>query len=73
MFIDKVRAIVLNNLPNDKFGVGELNSELGLPKSQTLRKVEAASIQIIIFDYNLKIDILIDYYMAFFILPWYQP
>ena len=52
MFIDKVRAIVLNNLPNDKFGVGELASELGLRKSQTLRKVEAASIQIIIFDYN---------------------
>lgn len=40
-FIDKVRAIVLNNLSNDKFDVGKLASELGLSKSQTLRKVKS--------------------------------
>jgi TolB-like protein/AraC-like DNA-binding protein len=42
-FIDKARAIVLKNLSNDIFGVGELASELGLSKSQTLRKVKAVT------------------------------
>ena len=43
LFIDKVRAIVLKNVSNDQFTVGELASELGLSKSQTLRKVKAAA------------------------------
>ena len=32
-FIDKVRALVLINLSNDKFGVNELANELNLSKS----------------------------------------
>lgn len=43
LFIDKVRTIVLNNISNEKFGVGDLASELGLSKSQTLRKVKAVT------------------------------
>ncbi|GGW67806.1 TolB-like protein [Winogradskyella epiphytica] len=43
LFIDQVRAIVLDNLSNDKFGAKELASKLGLSTSQTLRKVKAAS------------------------------
>ena len=42
-FIDKARVIVLNNLSNDKFGVGELASELSLSKSQVLRKIKTAT------------------------------
>ena len=43
LFIDQVRAIVLKNISNEKFGVGDLASRLGLSKSQTLRKVKAAT------------------------------
>ncbi|MBT8303556.1 MAG: helix-turn-helix domain-containing protein [Bacteroidia bacterium] len=43
LFIDEVRAIVLKNISNEKFGVGDLSSQLGLSSSQTLRKVKAAS------------------------------
>ncbi len=43
LFIDEVRAIVLSNLSNEKFGTKELASELGLSTSQTLRKVKAAT------------------------------
>ena len=42
-FIDKAKVIVLNNLSNDKFGVGELASELSLSKSQVLRKIKTAT------------------------------
>ncbi len=35
-FIDQVRAIVMNNISDENFGVGELASTLGLSSSQTL-------------------------------------
>jgi len=40
-FIDKIRQIVLDHLDDEKFGVTELASELGLSKSQTFRKVKS--------------------------------
>ena len=43
IFIDEVRAIVLNNFSDEKFGVPELASQLGLSSSQTLRKVKKAT------------------------------
>ena len=43
LFIDKVRAIVAQNLSNENFGTSELASKLGLSNSQTLRKVKAAT------------------------------
>jgi len=42
-FIDEVRSIVLNNISDEKFGVPELASLLGLSSSQTLRKVKNAT------------------------------
>ncbi|MCZ6701681.1 MAG: helix-turn-helix domain-containing protein [Ignavibacteria bacterium] len=42
-FIDQVRAIVMNNISDEKFGVRKLASTLGLSSSQTLRKVKAAT------------------------------
>jgi len=42
-FIDKVRAIILKNISNEKFGVRDLSSQLGLSSSQILRKVKAAT------------------------------
>ena len=42
-FIDQVRSIVLSNLSDEKFGVRELSSLLGLSSSKTLRKVKAAT------------------------------
>jgi len=42
-FIDEVRSIVISNLSDEKFGVRELSSLLGLSASQTLRKVKAAT------------------------------
>ena len=42
-FIDQVRAIVMKNLSDEKYGVGDLASELGLSSSQTLRKIKAAT------------------------------
>lgn len=43
MFIDQIHAIVQDNISNEKFGVSELASALGLSNSQTLRKVKAAT------------------------------
>jgi len=43
LFIDKIRKTILNHLRNEKFGVGELASEMGLSRSQVLRKVKAAT------------------------------
>ena len=43
MFIDQIQSIVQDNISNEKFGVGELASALGLSSSQTLRKVKAAT------------------------------
>ena len=40
-FIDEVRAIVLSNFSDEKFGVRELASLLNLSSSHTLRKVKA--------------------------------
>jgi len=42
-FIDKVRQIILDHLDDEKFGVNELASEIGLSKSQTFRKVKSHS------------------------------
>ena len=42
-FIDNVKQIILNHLDDEKFGVNELASEIGLSKSQTLRKVKSVS------------------------------
>ena len=40
-FIDKVRQIVLDHLDDEKFGVNQLASEIGLSKSQTFRKIKS--------------------------------
>ncbi len=40
-FIDQVRAIVMSNISDEKFGVRKLASNLGLSYSQTLRKVKS--------------------------------
>jgi AraC-like DNA-binding protein len=40
-FIDKIRQIVLDHLDDEKFGVTELATEIGLSKSQTFRKVKS--------------------------------
>ena len=42
-FIDKVRAIVMSNISDEKFGVRKLASILGLSATHTLRKVKAAT------------------------------
>jgi AraC-like DNA-binding protein len=42
-FIDKIRQIILDHLDDEKFGVSELASEIGLSKSQTFRKVKYLS------------------------------
>ena len=42
-FIDKVYEYVIANLDNDKFSVSDIALFVGLSKSQTLRKVKAAS------------------------------
>ncbi len=42
-FIDRVHNIVMANITNENFGVGNLASLLGLSTSQTLRKVRAAT------------------------------
>ena len=42
-FIDQVQSIVMSNISDEKFGVRELASTLGLSKSQTLRKIKAAT------------------------------
>jgi AraC-like DNA-binding protein/TolB-like protein/tetratricopeptide (TPR) repeat protein len=42
-FIDKVRQIILDHLDDEKFGVSELASKIGLSRSQTFRKVKSLS------------------------------
>ncbi len=42
-FIDKVRQIILDHLDDEKFGVSELSSKIGLSKSQTFRKIKSLS------------------------------
>lgn len=42
-FINKIKLIILNNIENEQFGVGDLSNELGLSRSQTLRKIKAAT------------------------------
>ncbi|MCE4563068.1 helix-turn-helix domain-containing protein [Maribellus sp. CM-23] len=43
VFSNKVEQIVLTHIQNEKFGVNDLASELGLSRSQVLRKVKATS------------------------------
>ena len=40
-FIDKIKQIVLDHLDDEKFGVKELSSKIGLSKSQLYRKVKS--------------------------------
>lgn len=40
-FIHKIKQIVLDHLDDEKFGVKELSSEIGLSKSQAFRKVKS--------------------------------
>ena len=42
-FLDKIKLIILDHLDDDKFGVNELASEIGLSKSQIFRKVKSLS------------------------------
>lgn len=42
-FINKTRSIILKNIANDQFGVSELATELGLSRSQLLRKIKTQS------------------------------
>ncbi|MFV0591656.1 MAG: helix-turn-helix domain-containing protein [Draconibacterium sp.] len=42
-FIDKVRHIIQQRLQDENFGVSDLASELGLSRSQALRKIKAAT------------------------------
>jgi TolB-like protein/AraC-like DNA-binding protein len=42
-FINRIKQIILNHIENDKFGVSELAIELGLSRSQILRKVKAST------------------------------
>lgn len=43
VFLNKIKKIVLENIGNEKFGVSELASELGLSRSQVLRKVKSVA------------------------------
>ena len=40
-FIDRIHKIIITNIANENFGVGDLASLIGLSTSQTLRKVRA--------------------------------
>ena len=40
-FVSKVNKIVLENLPNEKFGVTDLANLLGLSRSQLLRRIKS--------------------------------
>lgn len=42
-FIHKIEEVILRNLSNEKFGVLDLASEVGLSRSQTLRKIKAST------------------------------
>ncbi|WP_319501049.1 helix-turn-helix domain-containing protein [uncultured Draconibacterium sp.] len=41
LFITKAKQFILDNLENDKFGVSELAAEMGLSRSQFLRKIKS--------------------------------
>lgn len=43
VFINKVKQIILKNIQDEKFGVHNLASEIGLSRSQILRKVKAST------------------------------
>jgi len=43
VFLNKVKQIILKNLTDEKFGVSELAAELGLSRSQVLRKIKSLS------------------------------
>uniref|UniRef100_UPI00321663BF helix-turn-helix domain-containing protein n=1 Tax=uncultured Draconibacterium sp. TaxID=1573823 RepID=UPI00321663BF len=43
VFLNKIKQIVLENIGDEKFGVSELAAQLGLSRSQVLRKVKTAS------------------------------
>jgi len=43
VFINKVKQIIYNNIQDEKFGVHSLASEIGLSRSQILRKVKAST------------------------------
>ncbi|MFL0354223.1 helix-turn-helix domain-containing protein [Xanthomarina sp. GH4-25] len=43
MFLDQINTIVQEHISDEKFGVNDLASQLGLSNSQTLRKVKAAT------------------------------
>jgi len=43
VFLNKVKQIILKNLHDEKFGVSELAAELGLSRSQVLRKIKSLS------------------------------
>lgn len=42
-FINKIQQIVLTNIEDEKFGVSELASEMGLSRSQILRKIKLST------------------------------
>lgn len=42
-FMHKVRSTLIHHLEDDSFGVAELSGEIGLSKSQTLRKIKRAT------------------------------
>ena len=42
-FLEKVRTALLAHLEDDKFGVKELSKEIGLSKSQLLRRIKAST------------------------------
>ncbi|MCY1718951.1 helix-turn-helix domain-containing protein [Prolixibacteraceae bacterium Z1-6] len=42
-FLNKVKHIVLKNIGNEKFGVSELAAEMGLSRSQLLRKIKSVA------------------------------
>ncbi len=41
-FIHKIKEAILRNLSNEKFGLLDLEREVGLNRSQTLRKIKAS-------------------------------
>lgn len=43
IFIHKIEKIILSDLENEKFGVSELAAEMGLSRSQILRKIKSTT------------------------------
>ncbi|HYQ57963.1 MAG TPA: helix-turn-helix domain-containing protein [Draconibacterium sp.] len=43
LFINKAKQLILDNLENDKIGVSELAAEMGLSRSQFLRKIKSVT------------------------------